>query len=161
VAGSARGATAAPEFQGAMHYPDPAVEVLDPLFEKYRLTLSAVERVATGFRWAEGPVWFGEFGMLIFSDVSNNRMIKWDEDTGEVGIFRKPSNYSNGNTCDRQGRLVTCEGLTARVTRTGHWQVNGLRNALGRLVGCRDYPAHEGTHVVCRQTRNASARARR
>jgi gluconolactonase len=108
----------AADFLPAMRYPDPAVEIVDPSFEKYRLSLVAVERVATGLRWAEGPVWFGDFRTLIFSDVSNNRMMKWDEDTGELGIFRKPSNYSNGNARDRQGRLITCEHQTRRVTRT-------------------------------------------
>lgn len=125
TAGAAAIATAtheavAADFQQAMRYPDPAVEVVDPSFEKYRNSLNAVERVATGLRWAEGPVWFGDFQTLIFSDVSNNRLMKWDEETGELGVFRKPSNYSNGNTRDRQGRLVTCEHLTRRVTRTEH-----------------------------------------
>jgi len=116
---SARGAIAS-DFQPAMRYPDPAVEILDPSFEKYRLSLVAVERVATGLRWAEGPAWFGDFRTLICSDVSNNRMMAWNEESGELGVFRKPSNYSNGNTRDRQGRLVTCEHLTRRVSRTEH-----------------------------------------
>jgi len=116
---AARGVEAA-DFQPAMRYPDPAVEILDPSFEKYRLSLVSVERVATGLRWAEGPVWFGDFRTLIFSDVSNNRMMKWDEETGELGIFRKPSNYSKGNARDRQGRLITCEHQTRRVSRTEH-----------------------------------------
>ena len=93
----------------AQRYPDPAVEVVDPAFEKYRLALSAVERLGSGFRWAEGPVWFGDMRMLLFSDVSNNRIIGWNEQTGETGVFRKPSNYANGNARDRQGRLLTCE----------------------------------------------------
>ena len=125
VAGAAAVATAthgavAADFQQATRYPDPAVEVVDPSFEKYRNALNSVERVATGLRWAEGPAWFGDFRTLIFSDVSNNRLMKWDEETGELGVFRKPSNYSNGNTRDRQGRLITCEHLTRRVTRTEH-----------------------------------------
>src|SRR3954471_9961188 len=102
-------------WQPAQRFPDPAIEILDPAFARYRVTLSAVERVATGFYWAEGPVWFGDTRMLVFSDVSNNRIMKWDEETGEVSIFRKPSNNANGNTRDRQGRLVTCEHLTRRV----------------------------------------------
>ena len=76
------------DFQPAVRYPDAAVEVLDPSFEKYRLGLTAVERVATGLRWAEGPAWFGAFRTLVFSDVSNNRLMKWDEETGELGVFR-------------------------------------------------------------------------
>jgi gluconolactonase len=107
-------------WEPAQRYPDPAVEILDPSFAKYRLGLAAVERLATGFRWAEGPVWFGDMRMLLFSDVSNDRIMSWNEQTGEVGVFRKPSNYANGNTRDRQGRLLTCEHHARRVTRTGY-----------------------------------------
>lgn len=99
-------------------YPDPAVQVLDDSFLKLRLRTASVERLATGFRWAEGPVWFGDQRCLIWSDIPNNRMLRWDEQTGAVTIFRQPSNYANGNTRDRQGRLVTCEHETRRVTRT-------------------------------------------
>jgi gluconolactonase len=101
-------------------YPDPAIEVLDPRFAKYQLLLSAVERIATGMRWSEGPVWIGDQRCLLWSDIPNNRMMRWDEETEIVTVFRKPSNNSNGNTRDRQGRLVTCEHLTRRVTRTEH-----------------------------------------
>jgi gluconolactonase len=99
-------------------YPDPAIEVLDPRFEKYRQGNAAVERLYTGTRWAEGPVWFGDGRYLLFSDIPNNRMLRWLEDTGEVSVFRSPSNYSNGNIRDRQGRLLTCEHDSRRVTRT-------------------------------------------
>ena len=99
-------------------YPDPAVEVLDPRFEKYRLPLASVERLATGCRWAEGPVWFGDGRYLLWSDIPNNRILKWEEETGAVSVFRRPSNNANGNTRDRQGRLVTCEHDARRVTRT-------------------------------------------
>jgi gluconolactonase len=99
-------------------YPDPAVEVLDPRFEKYRVGDAAVERLYTGMRWAEGPVWFADGRYLLFSDIPNNRMLRWLEETGEVSVFRSPSNYSNGNYRDRQGRLLTCEHDTRRVTRT-------------------------------------------
>jgi len=101
-------------------YPDPAVESLDPLFSKYVVGNAAVERLYTGTRWAEGPVWFGDGRYLLFSDIPNNRILRWLEDTGEVSVFRHPSNYSNGNTRDRQGRLVTCEHDVRRVTRTEH-----------------------------------------
>src|SRR5262245_13701938 len=101
-----------------VRYPDPAVEIIDESFAKYRLALAAVERLATGFRWAEGPVWFGDGRFLLWSDIPNNRIMKWEEETGAVSIFRKPSNNSNGNTRDRQGRLVTCEHDARRVTRT-------------------------------------------
>jgi gluconolactonase len=101
-----------------VRYPDPAVQVLDPGFGKYRLGLAGVERLATGFRWSEGPVWFGDGRFLLWSDIPNNRMMKWEEETGAVTVFRKPSNNTNGNTRDRQGRLVSCEHDTRRVTRT-------------------------------------------
>lgn len=102
----------------ATYYPDPAIKALDPRFEKYWLKLSAVERLATGLRWAEGPVWFGDGRYLLCSDIPNQRIIKWEEETGAVSVFRKPSNFANGNTRDRQGRLVTCEHGGRRVTRT-------------------------------------------
>lgn len=102
----------------ATRYPDPAVQALDQSFAKYRLGMAAIERIATGYRWCEGPVWFGEHRALIWSDIPNNQMLRWDEQSGTVSIFRKPSNYANGNTRDRQGRLITCEHLTRRVTRT-------------------------------------------
>ena len=101
-------------------YPDPAVEVVDQRFAKYKVNNAAVERLYTGARWAEGPVWFGDGRYLVFSDIPNNRMLRWLEDTGEVSVFRSPSNYSNGNTRDRQGRLITCEHDARRVTRTEH-----------------------------------------
>jgi gluconolactonase len=99
-------------------YPDPAVEVLDARFLKYRITNAAVERLATGMRWGEGPVWFGDGRFLLWSDIPNNRIMRWDEETGAVSVFRKPSGFANGNTRDRQGRLITCEHGNRRVTRT-------------------------------------------
>jgi len=102
------------------HYPDLNVQILDPRFEKYRLNSAAIERLWTGARWTEGPVWFGDGRYLIFSDIPNNRMLRWSEETGEVTQFRSPSNYSNGHTRDHQGRLITCEHGTRQVTRTEH-----------------------------------------
>jgi gluconolactonase len=99
-------------------YPDPAFKVLDPSFLKYRPTVVGVERIATGMSWSEGPVWFGDGRYLIWSDIPNNRMMRWDEATGAVSVFRSPSNQANGNTRDRQGRLISCEHRTRRVTRT-------------------------------------------
>ncbi len=107
-------------WQPATFYPDPAVQSLHPSFDRYRLGLAAVERLATGLRWAEGPVWFGDARHLLVSDIPNNRILKWEEETGAVSVFRKPSGYANGNTRDRQGRLVTCEHGNRRVTRTEH-----------------------------------------
>jgi gluconolactonase len=101
-----------------VRYPDPAVRVLDARFESYRLGSAAVERLATGFRWTEGPVWFGDHRCLLFSDIPNNRILRWDEDSGAVSVFRGPSAFANGGVRDRSGRLVSCEHLTRRVTRT-------------------------------------------
>jgi gluconolactonase len=97
--------------------PDPAVKAIDKSFEKYRVPLASVERLAQGFSWAEGPVYFGDARCLLWSDIPNSRIMRWDEETGVTGIYRKPSNYANGNTRDRQGRLVTAEH-GRRVTRT-------------------------------------------
>jgi gluconolactonase len=105
-------------WQPSERYPDPAIEVLDPSFAKYRIFSAAVERLATGMRWCEGPVWFGDGRYLLWSDIPNNRILKWEEETGQVSVFRKPSNFANGNTRDRQGRLVTCEHGGRQVTRT-------------------------------------------
>src|ERR1700745_912001 len=101
-------------------YPDPAVEVVDPRFAKYQILSAAVERLFTGARWAEGPVWYGDGRYLLFSDIPNNRILRWLEDTQEVSVFRSPSNYSNGNYRDREGRLLTCEHDSRRLTRTEH-----------------------------------------
>ena len=101
-------------------YPDPAIEILDPRFEPYRIFSAAVERLYTGCRWAEGPVWFGDGRYLLWSDIPNQRILKWEEETGAVSVFRKPTDFANGNTRDRAGRLVTCEHGGRRVTRTNY-----------------------------------------
>ena len=101
-------------------YPDPAITALDPRFEKYWIKLAVIERLATGCRWAEGPVWFGDGRYLLWSDIPNNRILRWDEQTGAVTAYRQPSDYANGNTRDRQGRLVTCEHGGRRIMRTEH-----------------------------------------
>ncbi|HUR56844.1 MAG TPA: SMP-30/gluconolactonase/LRE family protein [Opitutaceae bacterium] len=106
------------DWQPSQRYPDPAIKILDPSFAKYRLPLAKVERLASGMRWSEGPVWFGDGRFLLWSDLPNNRIMRWDEETGAVSVFRKPSNNANGNTRDRQGRLLTCEHDARRVTRT-------------------------------------------
>ncbi|MBI1311106.1 SMP-30/gluconolactonase/LRE family protein [bacterium] len=106
------------EWEPSQRYPDPRVRIIDSSFAKYRLSLAKVERIATGMRWSEGPVWFGDGRFLLWSDIPNNRIMKWEEETGAVSVFRRPSNNSNGNTRDRQGRLITCEHDSRRVTRT-------------------------------------------
>ena len=105
-------------FTANTRYPDPSIEILDPSFAKYRIYSSSVEQLATGMRWGEGPVYFGDGRYLLVSDIPNNRIMRFDEMTGAWGVFRQPSNNANGNARDRQGRLLTCEHLTRRVTRT-------------------------------------------
>ena len=106
------------DWNPTLRYPDPAIEQIDPRFRSLRLGSASIEQIATGSRWAEGPVWFGDLRSLLWSDIPNNRIMKWDEETGAVSTFRAPSNNANGHTRDRQGRLVSCEHLTRRVTRT-------------------------------------------
>jgi gluconolactonase len=100
-------------------YPDVHIESLDKRFKGSPGT-GAVERVATGFRWAEGPAYFPAGRYLAFSDIPNNRMMRFCEDDGHLSVFRYPSLNSNGNTVDREGRLYTCEHTGRRVTRTEH-----------------------------------------
>ena len=95
-------------------------EALDPSFNDCLIGHARIERLWTGARWSEGPAWFAAGRYLLWSDIPNNRMLRFDECDGTVSVFRNPSNNSNGNTVDRQGRLVTCEHLTRRVTRTEH-----------------------------------------
>ena len=101
-----------------IRYPDPDIVSLDPRFDSIALGHAAIERIAGGCRFTEGPVWFGDTRQLLFSDIPNDRIMRWDEETGAVSVFRRPSHYANGNTRDRQGRLITCEMGTQRLTRT-------------------------------------------
>ena len=93
-------------------------EVIDKRFNQCLIGHARVERPWTGARWTEGPAWFAAGRYLIFSDIPNNRMMRYDEAGNTVAVFRQPSNNSNGNTVDRQGRLVSCEHGMRRVTRT-------------------------------------------
>lgn len=99
-------------------YPDPSIVALDDSFRGYMVSSAKVEQIATGCRWAEGPVWFGDMRMLLWSDIPNNAVMRWDEASGETSIFRHPSNNANGHARDRQGRLISCEHDTRRITRT-------------------------------------------
>ena len=106
-------------------YPDPHVESLKKAKGAFGQTgfpgfagTMAVERVATGMRWAEGPVYFPAGRYVLFSDIPNNRIMRYCEDDGHLSVFRQPSMNSNGNTIDREGRLITCEHSGRRVTRT-------------------------------------------
>ena len=101
-----------------IRYPDPRIKIFDPRFAPLVLGNAAVETIATGCRFTEGPVWFGDLRCLVWSDIPNDRMLKWEEQTGAVSLFRRPSHYANGNTRDREGRLITCEMDAQRLTRT-------------------------------------------
>ena len=132
-------------WQGAARYPDPSVQALDKSFEKYCQRLAAVELLFTGCRWAEGPVWFGDARCLLWSDIPNNRILRWDEETGATTAYRKPSNFANGNTRDRQGRLLTCEHGTRRVTRTEY--DGSITVLIDRFEGKR---LNSPNDIVCR-----------
>ncbi|QMU57003.1 MAG: SMP-30/gluconolactonase/LRE family protein [Boseongicola sp.] len=95
-------------------------EAIDPSFVECLIGHARVERLWTGARWSEGPVWVAAGRYLLWSDIPNNKMMRFDETDGSVSTFRQPSNNSNGNTLDREGRLVTGEHLSRRVTRTEH-----------------------------------------
>jgi gluconolactonase len=95
-------------------------EILDERFRRLIRVSARVEKLYGDCRWAEGPAYFPAQRCLIWSDIPNNRMLKYEEETGAVSLFRRPSSYANGNTVDRIGRLVTCEHGPRRVTRTEH-----------------------------------------
>ena len=95
-------------------------EILDPAFGSLIKGSAKVEKLYEGCRWAEGPAYFPMMRSVVWSDIPNDRMLRWDETTGVTGVFRHPAGYSNGNTVDRQGRLVSCEHGNRRVTRTEH-----------------------------------------
>jgi gluconolactonase len=125
LAAGAAGAAALPlarralaDWAPSQRIPDPGVVILDDAFKGLRISSAKIERLATGFRWCEGPVWFGDGRYVLWSDIPNNRIMKWEEETGAVSVFRKPSNFANGNARDRYGRLISCEHDTRRVTRT-------------------------------------------
>ena len=94
--------------------------ILDDRFRRLVFGTAHVHRLYQGAHWAEGPAYFPASRTLVFSDIPNDRMLRFDETTGQTGVFRSPARYSNGNTVDRQGRLVTCEHGSRRVTRTEH-----------------------------------------
>jgi gluconolactonase len=95
-------------------------DVFEPEFRQCLIGHARVERLWTGARWSEGPAWFAAGRYLVWSDIPNDRMLRFDETDGSVSVFRQPSMNSNGNTVDRDGRLVTAEHRGRRVTRTEH-----------------------------------------
>jgi gluconolactonase len=103
-----------------IRYPDPDIVVLDPRFHRLVVPIAAIERIASGFRFTEGPAYYGDGRYLLFSDIPNDALLRWDEITGALATLRQPAGYPDGNTRDRQGRLVTCELGSRTLTRTGH-----------------------------------------
>jgi gluconolactonase len=102
------------------YFTDPDVLTVDPMFDGLRQPNAPIQRLWTGALWAEGPAWNSVGRFLVWSDIPNNRQMRWSEDDGHVSVFRLPSNNSNGNTFDFQGRQLSCEHLTRRVVRYEH-----------------------------------------
>jgi gluconolactonase len=100
-----------------VYFTDPDVITVDPLFNSLRQANAPIQRLWTGALWSEGPAWNSVGRFLVWSDIPNNRQMRWMEDDGHVSVFRSPSNNSNGNTFDFQGRQISCEHLTRRVVR--------------------------------------------
>jgi gluconolactonase len=129
------------ESTAPIRYPDPNIVVLDPRFERMVLGHAAIERIVTGCRFTEGPAWFGDVRQLVFSDIPNDCLMRWDEETGQVGLLRKPAGHPDGNTRDRVGRLISAELGTRRLTRT---EYDGTVTVLAdhfdgiRLTGAND-----------------------
>jgi gluconolactonase len=110
-------------------------EILDERFRPCVIGDKRLERLYGDCRWAEGPLYLPAWRQLIWSDIPNDRLLRWDEATGTVGVFRSPAGHSNGNTLDREGRLISCEQGNRRVTRTEH---DGTRTVIAdRFEGNR------------------------
>ena len=103
-----------------IRYPDPDIVVLDKRFRHLMVPMAAIERIASGFRFTEGPAYYGDGRYLLFSDIPNDALLRWDEITGQVATLRNPAGHPDGNTRDRQGRLITCELGSRTLTRTEH-----------------------------------------
>lgn len=110
-----------------LQYPEPDVLSLDPRFDKYIVTNTPMQRLYTGAFWSEGPAWNGVGRYLVWSDIPNNRQMRWTEEDGKVSVFRNPSNYSNGNTFDFEGRQLSCEHAGRRVVR---YEYNGTTTVI-------------------------------
>ena len=106
--------------ESTTYFNDPDVLTVDPQFNGYVQPQNAIRRLWTGGQWLEGPAWSGQGKYLVFSDIPNNRQMRWSEDDGRVSVFRFPANNSNGNTFDFQGRQLSCEHLMRRVVRYEH-----------------------------------------
>lgn len=94
-------------------------KIVDPAFGRFVLGNAPVKQLVTGFDWVEGPVWFGDAKCLLFSDIPNNKIMRWSPESG-ISVYTAQSSYANGHTRDQVGRLISCEHGTRRVTRTEH-----------------------------------------
>ena len=108
-------------------YPDADIITLDPRFKKYGIGNTPIQRLHTGTLWAEGPAWNGSGKYLVWSDIPNNRQMRWLEEDGHVSVFRSPAGHSNGNTFDYEGRQISCEHGNRRVVR---YEYNGAVTVL-------------------------------
>src|SRR5882672_311741 len=119
---SSRLANAQRDWSGAnpVRYPDPDILVLDKSFNKYKIGNTPIQRLYTGLLWAEGPAWSGVGKYLLWSDIPNDRQLRWLDDDGHVSVFRHPAGNSNGNTFDFEGRQIAFEHGTRRVVRYEH-----------------------------------------
>jgi gluconolactonase len=129
----------------SQRYPDHRIRAITPEFDQYRLPLAKVERLATGYRWCEGPVWFGDSRSLVWSNVPGDCMYRWDEQSGDAQVFRKPSGNANGNTRDKQGRLLTCQHLQRSITRTEY--VGSITTLASEFEGKR---LNSPNDIVCK-----------
>lgn len=112
-----------------VRYPDPDIVTLDPRFKKYAIGNTPIQRVATGFLWAEGPAWNGVGRYLMWSDIPNDRQMRLLDEDGHVSVLRKPAGFSNGNTFDGQGRQISCEHGNRRVVR---YEYDGTATVLAK-----------------------------
>jgi gluconolactonase len=103
-----------------VRYPDADIVVLDKRFEKYKIGNTPIQRLCTGALWTEGPAWSGVGRFLLWSDIPNDRQMRWLDDDGHVSVFRNPAGNSNGNTFDFEGRQIACEHGNRRVVRYEH-----------------------------------------
>jgi gluconolactonase len=134
-----------PDWSPSQRYPDSAIRVIDESFNGLGRPRAMVDRLATGSRWAEGPVWWGDARCLLWSDIPNNRILRWDEETGAVSVWRRPSGYANGATRDRAGRIVHCEHGGRRVSRT---EPDGRVVAIAEQFECKRL--NSPNDVVCK-----------